>query len=111
MQYHLLKADGEWQFREESSPEAIFAAETKAEALDQMQDYMESRDGNVVIHKADGQIQQHRSYPSETGSQSGILGKTAWSIIGVAAVAALTAASVVYYYRDSIPTDRLRFSR
>ena len=108
MQYHLLKADGIWQFREESSPEALFAAETKIEALDKMQDFMDSREGSVVVHKADGEIQQHRTYTVESGSRPGGLGTTTWSIIGVVAVAALTAASVVYYYRDSIPTDRLR---
>lgn len=109
MQYHLLKTDGVWTFRQEGSPDVLFTAETKAEATDKMQDYMESRDGDVVIHRADGRIQRHRSYPNESGS--GGLSATAWSIIGVVAVAAITAASVVYYYRDSIPTSRLRLPR
>lgn len=111
MQYHLLKADGVWQFREEGSPDALFAAETKVEAMDKMQDFMDSREGNVLVHKADGEIQQHRSYAPEAGSGPGGLSATTWSIIGVVAVAALTAAGVVYYYRDSIPTDRLRLPR
>lgn len=108
MRYHLLKSDGVWQFREEGSADALFAAETKAEAMDQMQDYMDSREGDVLVHKADGEIQQHRSYPTASQQRSDGLSTTAWSIIGVVAVAALTAASVVYYYRESIPTDRLR---
>jgi hypothetical protein len=111
MQYHLLRTDGVWQFRKAGSPEALFDAETKVEAMDKMQDYMESREGDVVIHKTDGEIQQHRTYPARSESGSNGLSATAWSIIGVVAVAAVTAASVVYYYRDAIPTSRLRLPR
>lgn len=109
MQYHLLKENGEWQLREEGSADALFAAETKAEALDKLNDYMDSREGSVSVHKADGQIQEHRNFENESKSLlANTLSVTRWSVIGVVAVAALTAAGVAYYFRDSIPTNKLR---
>lgn len=108
MEYHLLKADGEWHFREANSPDALFSAETKLEAMDRMQDYMESRDGDVMIHKANGEFQSQRRYASEPETATVSPTVRNWGIFGVVAVAAITAASVVWYYRGSIPVDRLR---
>lgn len=112
MQYHLLKEDGEWQLREEGSSDSIFTTETKADALEKLSDYMDSRDGSVAVHTIDGRIQEHRSFEKESESSfvNGV-SVTRWSLIGVAAVAALTAAGVAYYFRGSIPTDRLRLPR
>ncbi len=110
MEYHLLKEDGEWQLREQGSREALLAARTKNEAIEKMRDYMDSRDGSVAIHTVDGQIQEHRTY--EAGDETGYWVKPkTLGIIGVVAVAAITAACVVYYYRDAIPVKRMRMPR
>jgi hypothetical protein len=107
MEYHLLKDNGEWQLRKEGSKKAIIAAQTKAEAIDKMRDYMESKDGSVAIHSINGEIQEHRAYSPDEDSGRMVSKKTL-GIAGVVAVAAITAACVVYYYRDVIPVKRLR---
>ena len=112
MEYHLLKENGEWQLREEGSSDPVFAAETKADALEKLNDYMDSREGSVTVHKVDGQFQERREFANESRSLIANSPRvTRWSVIGVAAVAAITAACVAYYYRGSIPMERLRFSR
>lgn len=114
MNYHLLKTEGEWRLREEGSSNDEFAAETKAAALEQLGDFMESREGYVVVHRADGSIQEHRDYTREpqarsrNAKDSGGLSKRTWGLIGVITAAAVTAASLAYIFRDSIPTERLR---
>ncbi len=106
MQYHLLKTNGAWQMRESGSEEPLYSARTKADALEALQDYMDDHEGSVTIHRADGSFQENRRYGADEGS--GGLGGKAWSIIGVVAVAAATAAAVTWKFRDRIPTDRLR---
>lgn len=107
MEYHLVKESGEWQLREQGSREALLAADTKSEAIDKLQDYMDSREGSVAIHGVDGRIREHRSYSPSEGPQRFVRPRTL-GIIGVVALAAATAACVAWYYRDQIPTDRLR---
>lgn len=104
MQYHLLKADGEWQLREEGTSDALFGVKTKDEALDKLNDYMSSRDGSVAVHKTNGEIQEHRTYTdAETeGASRG----NGWAFVGVAAVAVVAVAGAAWYFRGSIPTDR-----
>jgi len=110
MEYELTKKDGQWQLTEEGSSQAILAADTKAEAIDRMRDYMHSHGGSVAIHTASGEYQEHRSYTAESGRDYLPSNKTL-GIFGVVAVAAVTAACVAWYYRDSIPVERLRLSR
>jgi hypothetical protein len=105
MNYHLLKANGEWRLREEGSKNDIYTTETKAAALKKLSEYMESAEGEVLVHKADGAIQEHRTYLAD---EQGGLSKKGWSIIGVVTAVAITAASLAYVFRDSIPVDRLR---
>lgn len=107
--YHLVKADGEWRLREEGSGKEVYTAETKEAALEKLGDYMEDREGNVVVHKVDGAIQEHRSYGREEADDDRGLSRRAWSIIGVVTASAVTLASLAYVFRDRIPTDRLRF--
>jgi hypothetical protein len=110
MNYHLLKADGEWRLREEGTNKDLFATDTKADAIEKLSDYMDSREGNVVVHKADGAIQRHHSYyrEEESGDDGGLSRRT-WGIIGAVTATAVTLASLAYVFRDSIPTDRMRF--
>jgi hypothetical protein len=61
--YHIVKNDREWQFKKEGADKALITAETKAEAISQMREYMEDKVGSVKIHNADGKIQEERTYP------------------------------------------------
>lgn len=108
MNYHLLKENGEWRLREEGSGSDLYTAQTKAAALEKLNEYMESSEGEVLVHKADGEIQEHRTYPRNRQDEDQGLSKKAWAVIGVVTAAAVTAASLAYVFRDSIPTDRLR---
>ena len=107
MEYHLVKEEGEWQLREQGSREALLAADTKSEAIDKVRDFMEAREGSVAIHGIDGRIQEHRAYTPSEEPERFVRPRTL-GIIGVVAIAAATAACVAWYYRDAIPTDRLR---
>lgn len=107
MNYHLLKANGEWRLREEGSNDDLFRTETKSDAIAKLSDYMDSREGHVVVHKADGAIQLHRSFSSdEQADKNSGLSKRTWGIIGAVTATAVTLASLAYVFRGSIPTDR-----
>jgi hypothetical protein len=115
MEYHLVKNEGEWQLHKQGSTEPLVSAETKAEAIDRMRDYMYTEGGSVVIHSTNGEIQEHRRYaPTDDNSWTerhlGVTGKSL-GIFGVVAVAAVTAACVAFYYRDRLPLERLRLPR
>ena len=110
--YHLVKADGEWRLRQEGSGKEIFSAETKEAALEKLGDYMESREGNVVVHKVDGAIQEHRSYGRlEENEDQGGLSKRTWGIIGLVTATAVTLASLAYVFRDNIPRNHRFWDR
>lgn len=114
MNYHLSLKENEWRLEKEGSNKAVIAAATKSEALEKTADYMDGRDGAVFIHKKNGQFEQSRKYSAGDGQTQktfGPLTPKTWSILGIVAVAAATAAGVVYYYRNSIPLDRLRLDR
>lgn len=60
--YHISKNDEFWQFKEDGAERAIKKSETKAEALENMMDFMKDKVGSVRIHKEDGKIQEERTY-------------------------------------------------
>ena len=100
MHYYLSKSNGKWLLREEGSIEAVFAADTKTEALDKLEEHMKTQDGSMSVYTAGGSINEHRNFQGERKHWD----VSKWSVIGVVAVAALTAVGVVFYFRDSIPT-------
>ena len=115
MEYHLVKNEGEWQLHKQGSSEPLVSADTKADAIDRMRDYMYTEGGSVAIHSINGEIQEHRHYePTDDGSWAerhiGV-SKKSLGIFGVIAIAAVTAACVAVLYRDRIPMDRLRLPR
>jgi hypothetical protein len=61
--YHIVKQGDEWKFKKAGAHKAIASADTKADAIESMQSYMKHHDGSVKIHKADGVIQEERTYP------------------------------------------------
>lgn len=98
MQYHLLPDDDNWQLREEGSSDPVFTAKTKAEALDKLESYMDSREGSVVVQKGDGQIQEHRNFDGTALSEPAEAPTmTRWGVIGAAALMAITVAVLAMY--------------
>lgn len=116
MNYHLSLKENEWRLEKEGSNRALLAAATKGEALEKTAEYMDGKDGAVYIHKKNGQFEKAQRFGAGEGEASsrktvGPLTPKTWSILGIVAIAAATAVGVVYYYRNSIPLDRLRLDR
>lgn len=61
--YHLAQKGDKWRLEKAKSNRAVVSADTKAEAMDKMQNYMKTHSGSVRIHKQDGTIQEERTYP------------------------------------------------
>ena len=62
--YHLQKKNDEWRLRKAGlNRRAVVKADTKANAILEMQGYMKTHEGVVRIHKANGRIQEERTYP------------------------------------------------
>jgi hypothetical protein len=60
--YHLEKKNEGWRLRKAGSNRAVVKADTKGLAILGMQGYMETHEGSVRIHKANGRIQAERTY-------------------------------------------------
>ena len=61
--FHLTKKGNEWKLVKANSNRAVVKADTKAEAVQKMREYMQTHEGSVRIHKEDGKIQEERTYP------------------------------------------------
>ena len=62
--YHLWKKNDEWRLVKAGlNHRAVVKADTKAVAILEMQGYMKTHEGSVRIHKANGRIQEERTYP------------------------------------------------
>jgi len=61
--FHLTKKGNEWKLEKANSNRAVVKADTKAEAVQKMREYMQTHEGSVRIHKEDGKIQEERTYP------------------------------------------------
>ena len=61
--YHLWEKNSEWQLVKAGlNHRAVVKADTKAVAILEMQGYMKTHEGSVRIHKANGRIQEERTY-------------------------------------------------
>ena len=60
--YHLTKDNDEWKLKKEGNQNASLKAETKKQAVKDMQDFMKDKTGSVRIHKTNGRIQEERTY-------------------------------------------------
>ena len=60
--YHLEKKNNEWRLRKAGSNRALVKADTKGLAILEMQGYMKTHEGSVRIHKANGRLQEERTY-------------------------------------------------
>ena len=60
--YHLEKKNENWRLRKVGSNRALVKADTKELAILEMRGYMKTHEGSVRIHKANGRIQEERTY-------------------------------------------------
>lgn len=60
--YHVVKKDDGWALLKEGSERPIRTADTKAEIMVQMREYMSDKIGSVKIHTEQGSIQEERTY-------------------------------------------------
>ena len=107
--YHLVKKANFWRLEEEGTNDAIFSAETKADALAQTEEFMSDKRGAVWIHKADGELQEERNYGADADRErSSIL---TWATVLTLGVTFAAGCALAWYYRKDlrdIDLDRLR---
>ncbi len=60
--YQFEKKKDEWRLRKAGSNRALVKADTKEIAILEMRGYMNTHEGSVRIHKANGRIQEDRTY-------------------------------------------------
>jgi len=60
--YHLEKKNDKWRLRKAGSNRAVVKGGTKELAILEMRGYMSTREGSVRIHKANGRIEEERTY-------------------------------------------------
>lgn len=61
--YHLTHAGDHWALTKEGATRASHTAPTKEELLTKTAAFMEGKTASVKIHKADGTVQEERTYP------------------------------------------------
>ncbi|EKT4473257.1 DUF2188 domain-containing protein [Pseudomonas putida] len=61
--YHVVEYGNEWILHAEGNDTALLSADTKAELLEKLPEYMLGRTGSVKIHSRTGHIEQERTYP------------------------------------------------
>ena len=62
---HITKTDDGWKGQVEGNARASFNVETKQEAVDLGRAQMKRAEGQLIIHKTDGQFQEERTYGSD----------------------------------------------
>lgn len=69
--YHVVPREDSWAVEKEGASRASSVAETKAEAVAQAKEFADhQRPSKVVVHKADGTVQQHFSYEADGTTSS-----------------------------------------
>lgn len=109
--YHLVKRANLWQLEEEGSDEAILSAATKADALEQTENFMNDRDGAVWIHKADGELLGERKFTAGSRSSSRLMRGLSWATLLTLGVTFAAGAAIAWHYRRDLrelDLDRIR---
>lgn len=71
-EYHVVPRDEGWAVEKKGASRASSVAETKKEAVAQAKEFAENqRPSKVVVHKADGTIQQHFTYDADGTESAG----------------------------------------
>jgi len=61
--YHISPGKDGWELKREGATRASRTAATKEEIVRLAADFLDGRVASVKIHKADGTIQEERTYP------------------------------------------------
>ena len=61
--YHLTPNGSQWTLTGEGQDRTIATFETKAEAVRRCSEIIAERNGSLKIHRADGTIEEERTYP------------------------------------------------
>nr|WP_225778123.1 DUF2188 domain-containing protein [Pseudomonas sp. Marseille-Q3773] len=61
--YHVSPAGEGWELRKTGADRASRRSASKAEMLGLLPDYFAGKTASVKIHKADGSIEEERTYP------------------------------------------------
>ncbi|QLJ12556.1 DUF2188 domain-containing protein [Pseudomonas putida] len=61
--YHLSPTSDGWELKKAGADRASKRAATKQELVSILPDFFEGKTASVKIHKADGTIQEERTYP------------------------------------------------
>ena len=61
--YHLSPTADGWELKKAGAERASKRAATKQELVGSLADFFEGKTASVKIHKADGSIEEERTYP------------------------------------------------
>lgn len=61
--YHLSPTSDGWELKKAGADRASRRAATKQELVSMLPDFFEGKTASVKIHKADGTIEEERTYP------------------------------------------------
>ncbi|QHG65465.1 DUF2188 domain-containing protein [Pseudomonas putida] len=61
--YHLSPTSDGWELKKEGAHRASRRAATKQELVSSLRDFFEGKTASVKIHKADGTLEEERTYP------------------------------------------------
>lgn len=68
--YHITKTERGWELRKQGATRPSKVAATQEDILRIAADFLQSRSATVAIHRADGSLQEERSYPEPDESNS-----------------------------------------
>jgi len=61
--YHVSPTSNGWELKKVGADRASKRAATKQEVVSMLPDFFEGKTASVKIHKADGTIEEERTYP------------------------------------------------
>lgn len=100
--YHLVKRANLWRLEEEGAEQAILSAQTKADALEQTEAFMNDKRGAVWIHKADGELQEERTYTLDRQRRSSGLSGLTWATVATLGITFAAGCALAWYYRKDL---------
>jgi len=63
--FHITPTDSGWELKKEGATRASKTAPTKDAIMDLAKAFLEDKTASLKIHKADGTVQEERTYPRE----------------------------------------------
>lgn len=61
--FHITPTDNGWELKKEGAARASKTAPTKDAIIDLAKEFFEGKTASLKIHKADGTVQEERTYP------------------------------------------------